>query len=124
MFNAAPAYETYVVDLADIDDAEEDVLVQRFVGGAWHRTLPGWDLELSCGLPLPVRDIALTRREQLSLTEGVLCGDCFTPHEINRARLNDLADAERVTRENDERNRKMDQFFSDLRSARKPKGDR
>lgn len=90
----ATAYDTYVVDIDDIDDApivDQEEVMQAFVGGAWHRTLPGEPNVPACGMPVPVRQIPDKRGERLTQFEGVLCADCFTQHEIAFANAKDEA---------------------------------
>lgn len=106
MHDAAPKYEpdTVVVDLDDIADAmpslgrvsTEDLVAHVIVLGQRHRRTP--DLrETACGVPIHSQYVA-PLREQLTLRDGALCPDCFTPHEHARANENDVAafEAEQV----------------------------
>lgn len=108
MFDAATAFDTIVVDdpdepatvpvIARVTTAELTMQIQ--VLGQWHRRTP--DLaETACGVPVRLVETP-TRREQLTCADGGLCGTCFTPHEIDRARRND-EEAERRRIEEDER---------------------
>lgn len=123
MFNAAPAYETYVVDLVDIDDAPDfEVLVQAIVMGEVHRTIPG-EHETSCGVPFRLATTP-TRREQLTLRGGKLCRDCFTTHELEKARLNDERAAAKEAAEEALETQRREDFFAALKKNRKPIGER
>lgn len=110
MFDAAPAYEKYVVELDDIDDApereerdatsaaadeEEEVVMQVLVLGQWHRCTPD-HASTACGVPfrfvnsLKRREV-LTQRAHLDAPPGDMCPDCFTQFEIAQANARDEA---------------------------------
>jgi hypothetical protein len=119
MDGALAAYETYVVDVEDsIDVPDFEVVVQAIVMGLVHRTIPG-EHETSCGVPFRLATTP-TRREQLTERGGKLCADCFTPHELAKAKANDVRDAERERRDEAEESRKRDEFFAALKTKRKP----
>lgn len=123
MFNAAPAYETYVVDVESIDDATDfEVVVQALVMGAWHRTMPGEPMELACECPVPVRHHPPTRREQLTNRGGTpLCTEgCFTARELAKAIANDEKTAAREAAEEQLETQRREEFFAALKSKRKP----
>lgn len=57
--------------------------MQVQVLGQWHRRTP--DLkETACGVPYH-GEFCRTRREVLTLADGDMCEQCFTPHEMLRA---------------------------------------
>lgn len=124
MHDAAVAYETYVVDVADLDDFE--VVVHALVLGAWHRTMPGDPLELACDCPVPVKHYPPTRREMLTNRGGTpLCTEgCFTPRELAKARANDERAAAREAAEEQEEQQRREDFFDRLKRNRKPTGER
>lgn len=130
MFDAAVAYDTRVVDDPDAPvhvAPDFEVVVQALVMGAWHRTIPGEPIELACECPVPVRHYPPTRRELLTNRGGTpLCTDgCFTPRELERARLNDEKTLAREAAEEAEEQKRRDEFFASLRKKRPTnQGDR
>lgn len=98
----------------------EDLTVQVFLLGEWHRKIVDLN-ETSCEVPFHPRE--KTRREQLTHSEGRLCGVCFTPRELRRATENDNR-----TAEEDERRRQredIDARFKALPRTKPPlPGDR
>ncbi len=124
MHDAAVAYETYVVDVADLDDVPDfEVVVQALVLSRWHRTVAGAD-ETACGVPYRIA-ITPTRREQLTHRDAPLCADCFTAHELTRAMEADRKSLERELKLDDERRKRDEEFFAALKKKRPPtKGDR
>lgn len=78
--------ETLVVDDPDspaaLVDDEEEVMRHVHVLGLWHRRTP--DLRTTaCGVPFN-GERALTRAAEL-FKAHLMCRDCFTPYEIERA---------------------------------------
>lgn len=109
MFDAAHAIDTIVVEDPDASTpappaigrvATAELTMQVQVLGAWHRRTP--DLrETACGVPFH-SEFTTPRREVLTMEDrGPLCPECFTPHELARARELDAAAA--AAREEEER---------------------
>ena len=134
MFDAAQQYETHVVDVEDLEDSPDfEFNVQALVAGAWHRTISGPHVidETACSHPFTVRHRPVMRREVLSeravfdTPAAPLCSDCFTPHEILRARERDAAEVERERQQTEADKQRWDGFFVTLHTKRPPtQGDR
>lgn len=120
MLNAAPAYETYVVDDPDEPGVVPDfeVVVQALVMSRWHRTVVGAD-ETACGVPYRIATTP-KRRELLTHRDAPLCADCFTAHELTRAMENDRDALEREMRADEERRKRDEEFFAALKRKRTP----
>lgn len=79
------AHDTIVIADPDSPRAldEEESMRHVIVLGLWHRRTP--DLNCTaCGIPYH-SEFALTRPAELRHAH-LMCGDCFTGHELRRAR--------------------------------------
>lgn len=118
----------------------EELVVQTFVLGQWHRRMPD-DALTACAVPIPrgshIRREMLTERAVDGRPAGALCGECFTSHERTRAAKTDQQARAREADESDawlaeaprraeERERRQDEITERLRAIRVPpiKGDK
>lgn len=88
MFDSTAQHETYVIDDPDAPYTSDEEESMRHVNvlGLWHRRTP--DLACTaCGIPYHAQ-FALTRAAVLEHAD-LMCTDCFTTHEMRKARAAD-----------------------------------
>lgn len=129
MNGAALQYERDT-EIADVDDtppiamgrvATEDLTVQVWLFGQWHRKMADAD-ETACEVPFHLAGTR-TRREQLTHADGLLCGGCFTVRELRKASENDKRSADEEERRRQRED--IDSLFKAMPRMKRPtEGDR